>query len=173
MDPGLSKSNAPLNVYFESSVLIAKIVRVISFAPIEDFVGYMAATDIVLNLRYPTVGESSGSLLRALGLGRAVIVSDVGGFREFPDEVCLKAPVDATEEDVLFEYLNLIPSDECSEYFLRFYCMILREKDFSLQENSTWTSLSKFKKRHADGPVRWFFRPLRLANGCRTWRSAN
>jgi SAM-dependent methyltransferase len=85
-------------------------VRVINFAPIEDFVGFMAATDIVLNLRYPTVGESSGSLLRALGLGKAVIVSDVGGFSEFPDDVCLKAPVDATEEDVLFEYLNLLVS---------------------------------------------------------------
>jgi glycosyltransferase involved in cell wall biosynthesis/SAM-dependent methyltransferase len=85
-------------------------VRVINFAPIEDFVGYMSATDIVLNLRYPTVGESSGSLLRALGLGKAVIVSDVGGFRELPDDVCLKAPVDQTEEDVLFEYLNTLVS---------------------------------------------------------------
>jgi glycosyltransferase involved in cell wall biosynthesis/SAM-dependent methyltransferase len=85
-------------------------VRVINFAPLEDFVGLMAATDIVLNLRYPTVGESSGSLLRALGLGKAVIVSDVGGFSEFPDDICLKAPVDATEEDILFEYLNLLVS---------------------------------------------------------------
>jgi glycosyltransferase involved in cell wall biosynthesis/SAM-dependent methyltransferase len=89
---------------------LTESVRVIPFTPIEDFVGYMAAADIVLNLRYPTVGESSGSLLRALGLGRAVIVSDVGGFREFPDEVCLKAPVDAAEEDTLFEYLNLLVS---------------------------------------------------------------
>jgi glycosyltransferase involved in cell wall biosynthesis/SAM-dependent methyltransferase len=89
---------------------ISERVRVIQFAPIEDFVGLMAATDIVLNLRYPTVGESSGSLLRALGLGRAVIVSDVGGFSEFPDDVCLKTPIDATEEDVLFEYLNLLVS---------------------------------------------------------------
>jgi SAM-dependent methyltransferase len=37
-------------------------------------------------------------------------VSDVGSFREFPDEICLKAPVDATEEDHLFEYLNLLVS---------------------------------------------------------------
>ncbi len=85
-------------------------LRIINFAPLEDFVGLMAATDIVLNLRYPTLGESSGSLLRALGLGKAVIVSNVGGFSEFPDDVCLKAPVDATEEDVLFEYLNLLVS---------------------------------------------------------------
>jgi SAM-dependent methyltransferase len=70
----------------------------------------MAACDIVLNLRYPTVGESSGSLLRALGLGKAVLVSDVGAFQEFPDDVCLKVPVGAGEEDLIFEYLNLLAS---------------------------------------------------------------
>ena len=85
-------------------------VRVLGFVPIEDFDGYMAACDIVLNLRYPTVGESSGSLLRALGLGKAVLVSDVGSFRELPDDICLKVPVDASEEDVIFEYLNLLVS---------------------------------------------------------------
>jgi SAM-dependent methyltransferase len=70
----------------------------------------LGACDIVLNLRYPTVGESSGTLLRALGMGKAVIVSDVGSFREYPDEICMKAPVDATEEDHLFEYLNILVS---------------------------------------------------------------
>src|SRR5208337_3291572 len=54
--------------------------------------------------------ENSGTLMRALGLGKAVIVSDVGSFREFPDEICLKVPVDSTEEDLLFEYLNLLVS---------------------------------------------------------------
>ena len=67
-------------------------VRVLGFAPIEKFVEYIGACDIVLNLRYPTVGETSGSLQRALGLGKAVIVSDVGAFAELPDDVCLKVP---------------------------------------------------------------------------------
>lgn len=92
------------------SLDLAASVRVLGFTPIEDFNGYIAACDIVLNLRYPTVGESSGTLLRALGLGRAVVVSDVGSFREYPDDVVLKAPVDATEEDHLFEYLNVLVS---------------------------------------------------------------
>jgi glycosyltransferase involved in cell wall biosynthesis/SAM-dependent methyltransferase len=83
-------------------------VRHIGFAPIEDFNGYMSACDVLLNLRYPTVGESSGTLLRALGLGKAVVVSDVGSFGEYPDEICLKAPVGASEEDHIFEYLNLL-----------------------------------------------------------------
>ena len=85
-------------------------MRVLGFAPIEDFVGYLGACDIVLNLRYPTVGESSGTLLRALGLGKAVMVSEVGSFQEFPDDVCLKVPVGAGEEDLIFEYLNLLVS---------------------------------------------------------------
>ena len=84
--------------------------RVLGFAPIEEFVGYLGACDIVLNLRFPTVGESSGTLLRSLGLGKAVLVSDIGSFAEFPDDICLKVPVGAGEEDVLFEYLNLLVS---------------------------------------------------------------
>jgi len=85
-------------------------VRILGFAPIEDFVGYLAACDIVLNLRYPTVGESSGTLLRSLGLGKAVMVSEIGSFAEFPEDVCLKVPVGAGEEDLIFEYLNLLVS---------------------------------------------------------------
>lgn len=85
-------------------------VRMLGFTPIEDFTGYIAASDIVLNLRYPTVGETSGSLLRALGLGRAVLVSEVGAFAELPDDVCLKVPVGPGEEDLIFEFLNLLVS---------------------------------------------------------------
>lgn len=87
-------------------------VRLLGFTPIEKFVDYIGACDIVLNLRYPTVGETSGSLQRALGLGKAVIVSDVGAFAELPDDVCLKVPVSPhrrhEEEDYIFEYLSTL-----------------------------------------------------------------
>ncbi len=39
------------------------------------------------------MGETSGSLQRALGLGKSVIVSDIGSFAELPDDVCLKVAV--------------------------------------------------------------------------------
>ena len=74
------------------SMGLSAAVRVLGFAPIEEFVGYLAACDIVLNLRYPTVGETSGTLQRALGLGKAVLVSEIGSFAELPDDVCLKIP---------------------------------------------------------------------------------
>ena len=76
---------------------LEKHVRVMGYVPIEELEGWLSAVDICLNLRYPTVGESSGTLSRALGLGRAVIVSDVGSFSELPDDVCLKVPVGREE----------------------------------------------------------------------------
>jgi glycosyltransferase involved in cell wall biosynthesis/SAM-dependent methyltransferase len=92
------------------SLGLSAAVRSLGFAAPADFTGYMAACDVVLNLRYPTVGETSGTLLRSLGLGRAVVVTDVGAFREYPDDICLKAPVHDGEEETIFEYLNLLVS---------------------------------------------------------------
>ena len=104
---GERHADLPLEHLIQSMDL-SEHVKLTGFLPIEDFSGIMAACDVVLNLRYPTVGESSGSLLRAFGLGKAVLVSDVGAFAEYPDEICLKVPVDETEEEVLFEYLKLL-----------------------------------------------------------------
>ena len=44
----------------------------------------MAACDVCVNLRSPTMGETSGSVIRQLSLGKPVIVSDVGWFAELP-----------------------------------------------------------------------------------------
>jgi glycosyltransferase involved in cell wall biosynthesis len=57
----------------------------------------MAACDVLVNLRYPTMGETSGSVIRALALGRPLLVSDVGWFGELPDDAVLKVPVDDFE----------------------------------------------------------------------------
>ena len=46
----------------------------------------MAACDVLVNLRSPTMGETSGAVIRGLSLGKAMLVSDVGWFSELPDE---------------------------------------------------------------------------------------
>jgi glycosyltransferase involved in cell wall biosynthesis len=57
----------------------------------------MAACDVLVNLRSPTMGETSGSVIRGLSLGKAMLVSDVGWFSELPNDVALKIPVDEYE----------------------------------------------------------------------------
>jgi glycosyltransferase involved in cell wall biosynthesis len=64
-------------------------------ADTRDFISWIAAADVLINLRYPTVGETSATALRGLAAGRPVIVSDHGWYAELPDDVCVKvAPND-------------------------------------------------------------------------------
>jgi len=72
----------------------------------------MAACDVCVNLRSPTMGETSGSVIRLLSLGKPVVVSDVGWFAELPDEVALKIPIDAHETESLYAALELLARDD-------------------------------------------------------------
>jgi len=68
----------------------------------------MMAADVHVNLRSPTMGETSGTAIRALSLGKPLVVSDVGWFAELPDEVALKIPVDEAEGETLVAALELL-----------------------------------------------------------------
>ena len=72
----------------------------------------MAACDACISLRSPTMGETSGSVIRALSLGKPVVVSDVGWFSELPGEVALKIPVDEHEVETLAAELERLASDD-------------------------------------------------------------
>jgi glycosyltransferase involved in cell wall biosynthesis len=73
----------------------------LDYVPEERMWSLMAACDVLVNLRYPTMGETSGSVIRALSLGKPLVVSDVGWFAELPDDAVLKVPVDEHEVDVI------------------------------------------------------------------------
>lgn len=87
-------------------------VRLVGHTELDEFLRYMQVADVAVNLRYPTSGETSGTLVRLLGLGKPVIVSNLGAFAEIPDDACAKVDLDEFEEDLLFEYLRRLASDE-------------------------------------------------------------
>jgi glycosyltransferase involved in cell wall biosynthesis len=76
-----------------------------------DFLAWMRAVDVAVNLRYPTAGETSGTLMRLLGLGKAVVVTDDGAFAEIPDGCCAKVPPGPGEEEILLAYLRRLAAD--------------------------------------------------------------
>lgn len=61
---------------------------------------YVAMANVLVNLRFPTVGESSGSLARALAAAACVIVSDTGSYAEIPSSAVLHLPSDADGTDL-------------------------------------------------------------------------
>lgn len=82
--------------------------RLTGYVSENDFFRYLKAVDVVVNLRYPTAGETSGTLIRALGAGLPVIVTDFGQFAELPDDVCLKVSAMENEERELYLRLRAL-----------------------------------------------------------------
>jgi glycosyltransferase involved in cell wall biosynthesis len=73
---------------------------------------HLAACDVIVSLRSPTMGETSGMVIRALSRGKPLVVSDVGWFSELPDEVAVKVPVDEHEVGALTRALELLAGDD-------------------------------------------------------------
>lgn len=72
----------------------------------EEFDVMVALSERVVNLRYPTAGETSGPLTRVIGAGRPVAVSDYAQFAGLPDGVVVHIPLGAREEEDLVRFMR-------------------------------------------------------------------
>ena len=86
-----------------SKLGMEKNVTVTGFTKLDEFKNYMRACDICLNLRYPTHGESSASLHRMFGMGKPVIVTDIGTFQDYPDDIAIKVRYDDNEVKDIYD----------------------------------------------------------------------
>ena len=66
---------------------------------------YMLAADVVVNLRFPSTGELSGTLIRTLGMGKPVMVSNTGPFAEFPESTVARIDFGPPEVEEIAETL--------------------------------------------------------------------
>lgn len=72
---------------------LRKWVHAVGFAPdLQQFVDWIHTADVVVNLRYPTMGETSATALRGMAAARPLIVNNVGWYAEIPDAAALKVP---------------------------------------------------------------------------------
>jgi glycosyltransferase involved in cell wall biosynthesis len=77
-----------------------------------DFTRHLAAADVVLALRFPSHGEMSAALVRALGLGRPALVSaGTPAGLEFPEGVVVPVTPGPTEAEELFVLLRRLLED--------------------------------------------------------------
>jgi len=79
--------------------------------PEAELLAAMAAVDVAVNLRHPTGGETSATLMRLLERARPVVVTNDGSFAEVPDGCCAKVDPDDEEEAVLTAYLQHFAKD--------------------------------------------------------------
>lgn len=83
-------------------------VTVTGYVDRRAFEDYVAAADICLNLRHPTAGETSASLLRLLGAGKPTLVTASGSFAELPPGVAAQVDLDGSEGELILAYCRLL-----------------------------------------------------------------
>jgi glycosyltransferase involved in cell wall biosynthesis len=79
----------------------------------DDFLGWLHASDAVVDLRHPHRGEVSGSLIRAMQVGRPSIVSAIGTYLDAPEGTVVSVaggPGDAQELAAQIKALTDDPS---------------------------------------------------------------
>ncbi|MEP7354893.1 MAG: hypothetical protein ABI824_16820, partial [Acidobacteriota bacterium] len=76
-----------------------------------DFWRYASATDLCVNLRYPSAAESSGIAVRLMGIGKAVAFTDGPAIARIPQDACLRIDHGAGEERMLTDYLVWLAQD--------------------------------------------------------------
>jgi glycosyltransferase involved in cell wall biosynthesis len=100
---------------YDTSPLTGEGIERLDYVDEQRLWSLMATCDACVSLRAPTMGETSGSAIRALSLGRPLVVSELGWFAELPDAVALKVPVDDDEIPSLAAALELLASSEATQ----------------------------------------------------------
>ena len=93
-----------------------EIVFKTGFVDMNEFDNFVVYSNLVMNLRYPSMGETSAALIKILQMGKTCLINDDGWFAEVPEKCAVKIPVEGIEEQVLekIKYLISHPK-ECSQ----------------------------------------------------------
>jgi len=70
-----------------------------------EFWRYASATDLCLNLRFPSAAETSGIAISMMGIGKPVLMSAAAETSRFPEAACLRVDTGPGEEELLAEYM--------------------------------------------------------------------
>lgn len=105
------------NSYFNVRALIDQYdmtdrVTITGYVSLTEFKQRIAQTDIALNVRERTVGETSASLCRIMAAGVPSIVADIGWYSELPDDSVIKIPLDSHADALLQAYLRRLLRDK-------------------------------------------------------------
>lgn len=114
--------------YVDEYVDGKKIIKT-GYTELEEFNSFIKYSDVVINLRHPSMGETSGALIRILGLGKVCIISNEGWFAEIPDECAIKIGMDNIEHMLKEKIQKLIEcpllrkqyEQQAKEYIAREY----------------------------------------------------
>ncbi|MGN0514518.1 MAG: hypothetical protein ACI4GD_09590 [Lachnospiraceae bacterium] len=98
------------------------------YTELDEFNSFVEYSDIIVNLRYPSMGETSAAMLRILQTGKPCITNNGGWFSELPDDCVCKIQLDDIEGNLYTAVMNMIENEEFRTELSR------RAKDYAERE---------------------------------------
>ncbi|MDE7312184.1 MAG: glycosyltransferase [Eubacterium sp.] len=96
------------------------------YTQLDEFDAFIKYADIILNLRNPSMGETSGAMLRILEQGKVCVINDGGWFSEIPESCVIKVCLENVEDDLYESIRELMehPQEgkrigECAAEYIR------------------------------------------------------
>lgn len=90
---------------------IREHVTVTGFLSEENLDGHAFAADMIVSLRWPHIGESSGTLMRAFKAGTPVVVQKLGTWAELPPYAVVDLPDGPDEAGALADIIDVFRMD--------------------------------------------------------------
>jgi glycosyltransferase involved in cell wall biosynthesis len=84
------------------------LVRIHGFVSESELDQAIASSHLAFNLRFPTVGEASGGILRSWNRATPALVTDLGSYKDLPDEVAHKISLNTERADILAALAALV-----------------------------------------------------------------
>jgi glycosyltransferase involved in cell wall biosynthesis len=124
--------------------------------PLEEIAVHIEASDIVVQLRYPTARETSGALLRVLAQGRPAVISDLAHQAEIPSDAVVRVDVSDEETEVARAVARLA-SDPAERTILgeRGAAYVRREHSLEGTRQAWEAALERTRRRPPPPPRHW------------------
>jgi glycosyltransferase involved in cell wall biosynthesis len=81
------------------------------YVPEPEFTGLLASVGAAINLRYPAAGETSGLLIRLMGLGNPVLVTRGEETADVPEDACVRIDPGPAEVEMLAAMMAWLARD--------------------------------------------------------------
>jgi glycosyltransferase involved in cell wall biosynthesis len=109
----------------------------------DEFWRWAAVTDVCINLRFPTAGETSGIAVAMMGIGKTVVFSSGEEVARIPENACLRVDPGPAEEAMLTDYLRWLAGrrDAAVEIGGRAAAHVTREHDIGKVAGEYWKVL--------------------------------
>jgi len=109
--------------------LLSSYIKKTGRVSLAEFNSFIKHSSIVVNLRHPSMGETSAAVIRTLGIGKPCIVSDDAWFSELPDDVVIKVNNRNIKKDLHDSLARLLENPDLMEK------MSKRAKDYIRREH--------------------------------------